>query len=362
LPPEILTAGYEHLLRPLLFRSHGGDPEAIHETMIALLARLGRTPAPGLIRLITGAPRSAVTVAGIRFPGRIGLAAGLDKDGLAAPLWGALGFGFAELGTVTPRPQPGNPAPRLFRLRRSRAILNRMGFNNDGAACLAERLNGFGARRGEGLAGIPLGVSIGKNKTTLEEEAVEDYLAALTMVAPYADYLAINVSSPNTPGLRRLQDAGRLRGLLSSVTRETRRLNPEAPIPVFVKVAPDLDEEGFDDVVAAVEQSGAAGLIATNTTVSRAGLRGNDGRLASEAGGLSGAPLTARARAVVAALRTRTRLPIIASGGVMTPSDAVALIDAGADLVEICTGFIYSGPGLVTGADRRLASHRSERI
>jgi len=201
----VLDAGYRAVVRPALFRSQGGDPELIHESLIALLGGLNPA-ARAMLRLLSGRPTSPVTVAGVRFPGRVGVAAGLDKDARTVEAWSALGFGFAELGTVTALAQPGNDKPRLYRLRDSRAIINRMGFNNPGAKAMADRLYGLGVQRGELTCGIPLGISLGKSKVTPVADAVPDYVASLRMLAPYADYIAINVSSPNTPGLRSLQE------------------------------------------------------------------------------------------------------------------------------------------------------------
>ncbi len=375
LPASLLDAGYSRLVRPALFGSFDGDPEAVHEWMIKTLAGIGSTrPARAAARLLAGSRGRATTVAGIRFPSRVGLAAGLDKDATAVLAWAGLGFGFAELGTVTGRAQPGNDRPRMFRLRDSKALINRMGFNNPGAAAVAATLAARNVYRGNGVAGIPIGISIGKTKVVELEDAVEDYLTSLRLLAPHADYVAVNVSSPNTPGLRSLQDAGALGDLLSALVGETRRLvstepeggasslrqaqgrpssanvlfpeSDEGPLPIFVKVAPDLTDGQLDEVLAACEAGGAAGLIATNTTLARDGLAAADAARAAEAGGLSGAPLTVRARQVVARLAASTSLPVIGSGGVMTPADATAMFDSGAKLVQLYTGFIYGGPGL----------------
>ncbi len=360
--PDLITrgglAGYRGLVRPVLFRLGGGDPEVAHERMIRMLAR---TPAPftRMMRGYTAAASHPVTVAGIRLPNRVGIAAGLDKDGLAARAWAGLGVGHVELGTVTPRPQPGNDRPRLFRLPASAAIINRMGFNNEGVEAMARRLEGWGVRRGRLSLGAVVGVSIGKNRTTPLDRASEDYLACLRRLQGLADYVAINVSSPNTPGLRSLQDADALRGLTAALVGEARTLNPADPTPVFVKVAPDLGPDALEDLVGAVHDTGVAGLIATNTTLAREGLDQDDRSRADEAGGLSGAPLTARALRVVGRLAGLSDLPIIGVGGIMTPADAVAMFDAGASLVQVYTGFIYAGPALVRGINR-LAPHDEE--
>jgi dihydroorotate dehydrogenase len=291
----------------------------------------------------------------------LGLAAGFDKNAEGIDALAALGFGFVEIGTVTGEPQPGNDRPRLSRLPADRAIVNRMGFNNAGAAALAQRLETAGVRRGNGAVGMPIGISIGKSKVTPLDEAAEDYLASLRLLAPYADYVAVNVSSPNTPGLRALQDADSLTALLSALTAEATRLAAGAsPVPVLVKLAPDLTEDALEQAVDVVERSGAAGLIATNTTLARSGVDPAEAARAAETGGLSGAPLTVRAREVVAFLAARTDLPVIGVGGVMTADDGQALLDAGARLIQLYTGFIYAGPGLVTDLNARL--HRPERL
>lgn len=362
---------YSRLVRPVLFRAYGGDAERVHEQTLRALATMGRlAPVRAGVRAALTRHQRGVTVAGIDFSAPVGVAAGLDKNGLAVRAWSALGFGFAELGTVTAQAQPGNDRPRLFRLPNSRAVINRMGFNNDGAAALAQRLDGLGVRRGNGRVGIPLGISIGKTKVTPLAEATKDYLASLRLLAPYADYVAVNVSSPNTPGLRALQDADSLAELLGALTAEARvqagpSETPDAdrvPVPVFVKLAPDLTDEALEEAIEVVEGSGAAGLIATNTTLSRAGIDPADAARAAEAGGLSGAPLTIRAREVVGFLAARTQLPIIGVGGVLTPDDGLALLDAGARLIQVYTGFIYGGPGLVTGLNARFAAQDSHQL
>ena len=339
---SVVDAGYRTIVRPIMFGSHRGDPEAVHDTMIAGLARFSRSPlAISAARLLAGSTGSPVTVAGIRFPGRVGLAAGLDKNGRAVLAWQALGFGFAELGTVTAQAQPGNDKPRVFRLPRSKALINRMGFNNAGAARLHHELSQLGVYRRGGGAGIPIGISIGKTKVVPVEHAVADYLAALALVAPHADYVAVNVSSPNTPGLRSLQDRGALRQLLPALVEQA-----AGRVPLFVKIAPDLTEPQIDEVLAAGIDAGVAGLIATNTTLARDGLDPADVALAGEVGGLSGAPLRARAREVVGDLTRPTDLPVIAAGGIMTADDAAAMFDLGAPLVQLYTGFVYGGPAL----------------
>ena len=348
----ILDRGYRSALRPLLFRAYGGDAERVHDTTVSMINFVGERPRlrAGVARLV-GGDRDPVTVAGIDFPGRVGVAAGLDKNGLGVKAWGSLGFGFAELGTVTAQGQPGNASPRLFRLPERGAIVNRMGFNNAGAAALAARLAAAGVVRGNGAVGIPLGVSLGKTKTTPLAEATADYLASFRLLAGYADYVAVNVSSPNTPGLRMLQDAVALRELTSTLMAEAERLAGESvPVPVFVKLAPDLGEDALEELLEVCTATGVAGLIATNTTLARDGVERHP--YGAEAGGLSGAPLAARTRAVVSFLAARTTLPIIGVGGIMTADDGRALLDAGAVLLQVYTGYIYGGPALVRDLNR----------
>jgi dihydroorotate dehydrogenase len=325
------------------------DPEHIHEWMIKVLAAL---PAPvrATIPVFLGKPQHAVSVAGIDFPGRVGIAAGLDKDATAARVWAPLGCGFAELGTVTAQAQPGNDKPRSFRLVSSKALINRMGFNNPGAAQVAQTLASYGMFRGTNPA--PIGISIGKTKIVPVAEAIPDYLTSLRTLAPYADYIAVNVSSPNTPGLRQLQEHSQLEALIAALTAEAKTLNPTHPVPIFVKLAPDLSDAEIDAAVAVCENQGAAGIIATNTTITRENIDPADELKALETGGLSGAPLTALALAVVEKVVARTNLPVMASGGIMTPSDAQAMFDAGAQLVQIFTGFIFNGPALIAGINR----------
>jgi dihydroorotate dehydrogenase len=293
------------------------------------------------------------TVFGVRFPSPVGLAAGMDKNGLVLPAWRALGFGFVEVGTVTAHPQPGNERPRMFRLIESEAVINRMGFNNEGSEALASRLAAYRD------LGYPLGVSIGKSKVTPLEDAVGDYVTSLRRLNRDADYFAVNVSSPNTPGLRSLQDAGHLRELLTALHDEARTLSTGGrdPKPILVKIAPDLTEQAIDELLGVCTDVGVAGIIATNTTIGRSGLAPADERLGGETGGLSGRPLTELAAKTVAQIHASTNgaLPIIGVGGILDPDDAVRLFDAGASLVQIYTGLIYRGPALVRRINRRLA-------
>ncbi|MDG4838153.1 quinone-dependent dihydroorotate dehydrogenase [Micromonospora sp. WMMD967] len=335
---------FERFVRPGLFRLGGGDAEAAHEWTLRRLAALSRRPAALAalrVRYAVDAPR---TVFGVRFPNPVGLAAGMDKDGAALPAWPALGFGFVEVGTVTAHAQPGNPRPRLFRLPASEAVVNRMGFNNAGAAALAARLAALPRP-----LGVPLGISLGKSKVTALDEAVEDYLASYRALRGHGDYFAVNVSSPNTPGLRSLQDRAHLDALLGALVGEK---------PVLVKIAPDLTEAAIAELLEVCLARGAAGVIATNTTLSRDGLAAVDVERGEQAGGLSGRPLTGRAREVVAFVHRETggRLPIIGVGGVLDPDDATRMFDAGASLVQLYTGFIYRGPALVRAAARASAT------
>jgi dihydroorotate dehydrogenase len=338
---SITALGYRALLRPLLFRAYHGDAERIHDRTLAAMARIGESGATlAPLAAWFARHRKPTIVAGIQFPGLVGLAAGMDKDGVGIKTWGSLGFGFAEIGTVTAQPQSGNDKPRLFRVPESQAIINRMGFNNPGAQALANRLAAAGVSRGNTAVGIPIGISIGKTKNVALEDATEDYLASLRILAPYADYFAINVSSPNTPGLRSLQDPEALRGLITALVTEAWQLAAGGlPVPILVKVSPDLSEAALEDVVHVCSDAGAEGLIATNTT------------LVSE-GGLSGAPLTRRAREVVRFLAERSTLPIIGVGGIMSRDNGQAMIDAGASLLQVYTGYVYAGPALVNDLNR----------
>ncbi|HEX5741390.1 MAG TPA: quinone-dependent dihydroorotate dehydrogenase [Pilimelia sp.] len=340
---------FERLVRPALFRVGGGDAEAAHEWTLGRLGRLARRPA--VLRLLharyaVAAPRR---VCGIDFPNPVGLAAGMDKDGVALPAWPALGFGFVEVGTVTRHAQPGNPRPRLFRLPASEAVINRMGFNNAGAEALAARLSALPVP-----LPVPLGVSLGKSKVTPLEEAVADYLHSYDALAPHADYVAVNVSSPNTPGLRALQDRDSLDALLSALVGRRPPGVDRAP-PVLVKIAPDLTDAAVAQALAVCRDRGAAGVIATNTTLARPGLAPADLVRGGEAGGLSGRPLASRTREVVSFVHRETggALPVIGVGGVVCADDAARLFDAGAALVQLYSGFIYRGPALVRAAAAR---------
>jgi dihydroorotate dehydrogenase len=349
----LLDSAYAGLARPVLFRLGGGDAETAHHQTLRALGAAGRSSVArsALYKLLLAdhAPRR---VFGITFPSAVGLAAGMDKDGLALRAWPALGFGFTEVGTVTAHSQPGNEKPRLFRLPDSKAIINRMGFNNSGAAALAARLEDVGPLP------TPLGISLGKSQVTPVEDAVDDYLTSLRLLHSYADYIAINVSSPNTPGLRSLQDREPLVALLGSLTTEARSLAERVgsrPVPLLVKIAPDLTDHAVGELLEVCQDTGVSGVIATNTTLSREGVLPVERPLAEQAGGLSGAPLTARAREVVRFVAGHTDLPVIGVGGIMSADDGLSLLDAGASLLQIYTGFIYAGPGLVRTLNQAVA-------
>jgi dihydroorotate dehydrogenase len=288
-------------------------------------------------------PALRVRALGLDFPGPLGLAAGFDKDGECVTGLAALGFGFVEVGTVTARSQPGNPKPRMFRFPQERALVNRMGFNNHGAAALAARLRALRARPGYRPI---VGVNIGKSKVAGEDEAVADYVASARLVAGVADYVVVNVSSPNTPGLRDLQSVGKLRPLLTAVRSALDAASPRRRVPLLVKIAPDLADEDVDAVADLALDLGLDGIIATNTTISREGLRDSTAVAAAGVGGMSGAPLTSRALEVLGRLRARTgdRLVLIAAGGIETADDAAARLEAGATLLQAYTAFIYEGP------------------
>jgi dihydroorotate dehydrogenase len=373
---------YRHIVRPVLFRLAGGDPEYAHEWAIRLLTALGRQPAA--LRLVERAfavhdARLRQDLLGLTFPNPVGLAAGFDKNAVALPALAALGFGFIEAGTVTRHPQSGNPRPRIQRLPEHDALINSMGFNNDGAATVARRLARSGPRP------VPLGVSLGKSKVTPLEDAVEDYRASLRLVYPYADYVAVNVSSPNTPGLRALQERDQIDALLGALTRESAALGARQQatgnrqqrasdgrrrVPLLVKISPDLSDEALDELLDVGTGHHIDGIIAVNTTIrmrnAECGMR--NGEMAARPGphsafriphsafGLSGRPLRARALAVVRHIARRTggALPVIGVGGIFSAEDAYAMIQAGASLVQVYTGFVYEGPALVRRINRGL--------
>ncbi|MFO1372646.1 MAG: quinone-dependent dihydroorotate dehydrogenase [Candidatus Competibacteraceae bacterium] len=326
-----------YLLRTILFQL---DPEIAHDWTLYLLRSMTTMPLSGLLAART--PATSRRVMGMEFPNPVGLAAGLDKNGECINTWHALGFGFIEIGTVTPRPQPGNPKPRLFRLPQAQALINRMGFNNKGVDYLVEQV------RRSGFKGV-LGINIGKNATTPVERACDDYLIGLRKVYPWASYVTVNISSPNTPGLRDLQYGAALDRLLEALKTEQQRLSSEHGryVPLALKIAPDIADADLPTVGQALLRHEIDAVIATNTTFSRVGVEHLPH--ADETGGLSGAPLLARSTAVVRQLRDilEGRLPIIAVGGILCGDDAKAKIAAGASLVQLYTGLIYRGPALV---------------
>ena len=325
------------------------DPEVAHEFTMAFLACLQGTP---LQRAFSAAPvDDPVELAGLRFPNRVGLAAGLDKNARCIDALGAMGFGFVEVGTVTPKAQPGNPKPRMFRLPQAQALINRLGFNNDGLETFIANVQRSALRRSRNPS-LLLGLNIGKNASTPIERATDDYLLGLNGVYPHADYVTINISSPNTKNLRALQSDAALDALLSALAERRAGLQQQwgKRTPLFVKIAPDLDAEQIAVIAASLQRHGMDGVVATNTTLSREAVQGM--AHAEEAGGLSGAPVLAASNRVIAQLRAvlGADFPIIGVGGILSAADAVAKIKAGADVVQIYTGLIYQGPALVRAA------------
>jgi dihydroorotate dehydrogenase len=371
---------YQNGVRPLLFHGVQIDPEWLHQQTLAFLRRLSSPPTdpdhlpPWIDKPVQQwlrdhcqfqDPRLAQTLWGREFPNPMGLAAGFDKDGIAAQAWSLLGFGFAELGTVTCHAQPGNPKPRLFRLPRDRAAINRMGFNNQGAAPLAERLQGYWQT---GFSPIPMGINLGKSKVTPLEAAVDDYVQSFQLLRDLGDYFVVNVSSPNTPGLRSLQASENLSPILAALQAEN--INHK---PLLVKIAPDLEWTAIAEVLELAQTHRLAGIIATNTTIGREGLktervRQTGNRVTEEPGGLSGAPLRQRSTAVIRFLyeHSRGQLPIIGVGGIFTAADAWEKLTAGASLLQVYTGWIYGGPEMVrrvlTGLVQQLEQHQIEHI
>jgi dihydroorotate dehydrogenase len=336
------------LLRPLIFRQ---DPERAHARSVEALRWVGRLPfGPRLLRAVfdVNDPRLEVEAFGLRFKNPVGMAAGYDKNAVAVAGLAALGFGHLELGTVTRYPQLGNARPRLHRLPERQAVINSLGFPNDGIAVIE--------RRPWQAPGVRVGLNIGKGKDTPLERAADDYVALLRRVYRRADYVAVNVSSPNTLNLRALQARAQLEALLKAMIRARDQLPRR--VPVLVKLAPDLSEAELDGSLTAATLAGVDGLIATNTTLSRHGLPSFTVGLK---GGVSGRPLTRRANEVVRFLATRTSLPIIGVGGIMSPDDALERLDSGATLVQLYTGLIYAGPGLVRAVNRALLARRQRQ-
>lgn len=342
-----MTDFYQTLLRPVLFSGLNADPEWLHVQTLRSLSWLNGSRQAWLRSRLAALysfedARLGQTLWNLRFPNAIGLAAGFDKDGVAANVWSSFGFGFAELGTVTRYAQPGNPRPRLFRLLEDQAALNRMGFNNQGAAALRSRLE---MRQKQ----IPIGVNLGKSKITPLDAAAEDYLESFRLLKPYGDYFVVNVSSPNTPGLRSLQAIDQLEPILAALQTEN-----NAEKPLLIKIAPDLDAEDICAIVDLALQYQLAGVIATNTTIRRDNLKVNTlsatkTRIVDEAGGISGAPVRSRSTEVIRLIWQHTggKLPIVGVGGIFTADDAWEKITAGASLIQVYTGWIYEGPMMV---------------
>lgn len=330
-------------MKPWLFRL---DAERAHTLTVKLMITAHRL---GMLKSVVDAPQSPRTVMGLTFPNALGLAAGMDKSASAVEAWGAIGFGFVEVGTLTPRPQPGNPKPRLFRLPEHEALINRMGFNNPGIHSAVERLQ---RRRTKAV----VGVNIGKNFDTPNEKAVEDYLFGLKVAYPVADYIAVNISSPNTKGLRDLQAEDAVRQLISALKNEQASLQKEhgKTVPLLVKIAPDLDEAQIEALARVFNEQSIDGVIATNTTIDRKAVSGHP--LAAEAGGLSGAPVRERATLVIQAFRSLLNqdIPLIGVGGILSRVDASEKIQAGAALVQVYSGLVYRGPALI----REVLSHQ----
>jgi dihydroorotate dehydrogenase len=337
----VFSVFYRNIARPLLFKL---PPEWVHH---AALAAMTRTPAGAFMEPFAGCefPTLEKKVFGLTFPNPIGLAAGFDKDAEGVTVWPRLGFGFMELGTITPRPQPGNPRPRIFRLPAEQGLINRLGFPNIGAEQVARRLEKIK------VAGCwprtPVGLNLGKNKDTPLAEAGRDYLSCFRRTRDLADYFVVNVSSPNTPGLRELQQGQFLDSILGPLREE----DPDAKVPLLIKIAPDLTEVQIADVVNAVDKYRLAGIVATNTTIEKRGLS------VQEEGGVSGRPLTARSTEIIRTVHRLTggRVPIIGVGGIFNSADAREKLEAGASLLQIYTGFIYEGPLIVRKICQGLA-------
>jgi dihydroorotate dehydrogenase len=341
------------LLKPLLFSL---EPERVHDAVMQGLALTARQKTLlEIVRRYCAVPNSRLEVEafGLRFPNPVGLAAGMDKNASALPVWAALGFGFAEIGSVTAHPQPGNDAPRMFRLPADEAIVNRMGFNNHGSSLVAQTLGRW--QRSHGQPRVPLGINLGKSKMTSLEDAPGDYLLSLARLWGYGDYFVVNVSSPNTPGLRELQDKDRLEELLKSVMGFVNAQTQ--PKPLLLKIAPDLTEPQLLEILELTDRRGVAGIIATNTTVSRDGLKTD----IQEAGGLSGKPLKTRSLEVLRFLRANSSLPIIAVGGISNADDVRERLELGASLVQTYTGFVYEGPLMMRAITRGLLESAQAR-
>jgi dihydroorotate dehydrogenase len=347
----VYRAIYAGLLRHL-------PPEAAHLAGFWLIRAVAAVPGLAWVLRQLLRPRARVLrvrALGLEFPGPLGLAAGFSKDGAGITGLAALGFSFIEVGTVTAHPQPGNPRPRMFRFPDERALVNRMGFNNNGAAALSARLRELRSRRGYRPV---IGVNIGKTKAVPDDDAVADYVTSARLVADVADYVVVNVSSPNTPGLRRLQAADKLGPILTAVRAALDAASPRRRVPLLVKIAPDLTDEEIDAIADLALDLGLDGIVATNTTVSRAGLHDSAAVADAGAGGLSGAPLKQRSLQVLTRLSDRCgkQLALIAAGGIETPADAEARLAAGATLLQAYTAFVYEGPLWPSQLQRGLAA------
>ena len=325
---------YERFVRPLLFSL---DAETAHYLTVGLLQKASHfDPALRVLRSFHP-PSKPKTLFGLNFPNPIGLAAGLDKNGVALPAWAALGFGFIEIGTVTAKAQPGNPKPRIFRLPEQQALINRLGFNNDGADAIAQRLAAL--RVSARWPDVPVGINIGKSRATPLEQAADDYLYSFRMLRDFADYITLNVSSPNTPGLRELQEPEKLSELLHAIGKQA----GPAPKPLIVKVSPDVSGAELKAILAICEENGVSGIIATNTTLDHSSIA----LQLDQAGGLSGAPLRNKSTALVREIAGRSTIPVIASGGIFDAESAREKFQAGAQLIQLYTGLVYRGPQLL---------------
>jgi len=330
---------YERLLKPILFSI---DPETVHHLVIDTLKAVSRFP--WLLDLIPRLRNQKLEreVFGVRFPNPVGLAAGFDKNAVALPAWAALGFGFVEIGTITAQGQLGNPRPRIFRLPKMEGLINRLGFNNEGTELIASRLEQL--RISSRWPAIPVGINIGKTKAVPIEAATDDYVHSFRRLKNLGDYFVLNVSSPNTAGLRKLQERGAIAELFTAIQRENHKK------PLLVKIAPDLNWKQIDDVLELATEHGLAGIVATNTTIDQQTVP----RSKRQQGGLSGRPLRERSLEVLTYIRKQSSLRVIAVGGIMSADDAMARLDAGAALIQIYTGFIYRGPGLVSQTLQKL--------
>jgi dihydroorotate dehydrogenase len=325
---------YERFVRPILFSL---PPETAHHLALGFLRAASRLSFALRSLRSFQPPSKPREVFGITFPNPVGLAGGFDKNGIALPAWAALGFGFIEIGTITARAQRGNPKPRIFRYPEQRALINRLGFNNDGADAVTARLRKL---RGSGRwPGIPVGINLGKSKVTPIEEAADDYLYSFRLLREFADYVVLNVSSPNTPGLRTLQEHDALQELLRVIRKE----NQIARKRILLKIAPDLSLPDLEQVITTCEENGIAGIVATNTTLDHASIPPE----VDQAGGLSGLPLRKKSTELVRAITARSRLPVIASGGIFDAEGAREKLEAGAQLLQLYTGYVYRGPALL---------------